>query len=383
MTAKTALQESAPQATESKVPVLMGDRGLDLSSLDAAWRFAKGVIQGRMAPKGITEPGAVVALMEAGYELGLPPMFALSNLTFINGRLGIMGDAAKALIRSSGKLRAGTGFAVRYEGKGDDKRAIVTSHRFDEVEPVSHEFSVADAKLAKLWEKSGPWTEYPKRMLMYRALGFHVRDQYPEVLMGAGLTEELRDIEPGPKGPKGRTEKEINPPVGKDPLLELAAKSTTVVTDGSGPAQGAPELADGDETEQRVAPPEEPEDAQVVKDMRVATATEAAANLDRHVAEAIEPAGTEPETAPEDAPGEPISTEEAPQEGGESPPPAEEEPPPPGDTDQSPEPQLPLECKHVSPDGKSALINNGDFDVCTQCGYIQEAETIRDAGGRL
>jgi hypothetical protein len=216
----------------------MGERGLNLVSLDAAWRFAQGIIRGRMAPKGITEPGAVVAIIEAGMELGLPPMFALSNLTFINGRLGIMGDAAKALIRTKKKLREGTSITVRYEGTGEDLAAVVTSHRADEMEPVSTTFGVADAKKAKLWGKAGPWSEYPKRMLYYRALGFHVRDQYPDVLMGTVLREELDDYpEDAYRGPKGHAERDVTPKAAEpDPLLSGTWQPTPSPTAGP-PAQ--------------------------------------------------------------------------------------------------------------------------------------------------
>lgn len=247
-----ALTAAPPKAKEPTVPVLMGERGVDLSSLEAAWRFAQGVISGGMAPKGMREPGAVVAIIEAGMELGLPPMFALSNLTFINGKLGIMGDAARALIRQKKKLRDGTGIDVSYEGEPyeDDFKAVVTSWRKEEAEPVSHDFSVADAKKANLWGKSGPWSEYPKRMLMYRALGFHVRDQYPDVMMGAAIAEEIEDY---PANPKGRPEREVNPPEGKDPLLVVAEKASGTAT---APAAEEPEDAE-------VVPPEpepEPED---------------------------------------------------------------------------------------------------------------------------
>lgn len=331
-----------PAIAEPKVPVLMGHRGLDLSSLDAAWRFAQGIVQGGMAPKGIREPGAVVAIIEAGMELGLPAMFALSHLTFINGKLGIMGDAAKALVLNSGKLDKRTGIRVRYEGQGDELRAIVTSHRLGEVEPVSHEFSVADAKKAKLWGKSGPWTEYPGRMLMYRALGFHVRDQYPDVMMGVGLREELEDYPEA--GPKGRPERDVTPPKGADPLLALAATQSAVDTSESGGAQEVPgpgATDESQESEERVSG--EPEDAVIV----------------------------DPEPSQEGA-----------------------EPPPPGDADapaepiQAPEGELPLgeeACPHLTTDGASSWIPLGDFETCPQCGAMRNPaeETVRDAKGRV
>jgi hypothetical protein len=52
---------------------------------------------------------------------------------------------------------------------------------------------VADAKAAKLWGKSGPWTDYPRRMLKFRARGFVLRDVFGDVLKGLRTAEEVRD----------------------------------------------------------------------------------------------------------------------------------------------------------------------------------------------
>jgi hypothetical protein len=59
--------------------------------------------------------------------------------------------------------------------------------------PTLTSFSVADAKKAGLWGKSGPWTQYPKRMLQLRARGFALRDAFPDVLKGLVTAEEAQD----------------------------------------------------------------------------------------------------------------------------------------------------------------------------------------------
>ena len=52
------------------------------------------------------------------------------------------------------------------------------------------EFSVEDAKRAKLWGKSGPWQQYPERMLLWRARSFAF-DLFSDALCGLYLKEEL------------------------------------------------------------------------------------------------------------------------------------------------------------------------------------------------
>jgi hypothetical protein len=62
---------------------------------------------------------------------------------------------------------------------------------------------VADAKLARLWGKSGPWQQYPKRMLQMRArVAF--RDLFADALGGHYIAEELIGIE--------ESAKDITPP---------------------------------------------------------------------------------------------------------------------------------------------------------------------------
>src|SRR5208337_216254 len=53
--------------------------------------------------------------------------------------------------------------------------------------------SIADAKLAGLWNKEGPWRTYPKRMLKMRARGFTLRDGFADKLKGLKSVEELHD----------------------------------------------------------------------------------------------------------------------------------------------------------------------------------------------
>ncbi|HHH2239758.1 TPA: hypothetical protein ACPZUV_004394, partial [Yersinia enterocolitica] len=60
-------------------------------------------------------------------------------------------------------------------------------------------FSVVDAQTAGLWNKTGPWKSYPKRMQQWRALGFSARDAYADRLKGIQLAEEVRDYEPEEK----------------------------------------------------------------------------------------------------------------------------------------------------------------------------------------
>jgi len=70
-------------------------------------------------------------------------------------------------------------------------KAICTVRREGRSEPVIGTFSVDDAKRAGLWQKPGPWTDYPNRMLTMRARAFALRDAFPDVLAGLYIREEF------------------------------------------------------------------------------------------------------------------------------------------------------------------------------------------------
>ena len=174
-----------------KAPINFGEQGVQLASLEDAFRFANAVAASGFAPRGMEKAEAILVAIQLGAELGLTPMSALQNIAVINGRPAIYGDAALALVRSSGLLEVFREEEIGEAGK-DTQGVKVTAKRkgFDE---ASETFTVADAKLSKLWGKAGPWSDYPKRMLRFRARGFILRDLFGDVLKGLRTLEEVRD----------------------------------------------------------------------------------------------------------------------------------------------------------------------------------------------
>jgi hypothetical protein len=148
------------------------------------------------------KPESVLVAIQLGAELGLTPMAALQNTAVINGRPAIYGDAALALVRASGLLTSYKEEEIG-EPNTDAHGYRVTAARGDAT--TVETFTVADAKRAKLWAKAGPWTDYPKRMLRFRARGYVLRDLFGDVLKGLRTVEEARDIpaEPVNVTPRG------------------------------------------------------------------------------------------------------------------------------------------------------------------------------------
>lgn len=212
-----------PASPASLVPV--GERGVMLRSMEDLLRFARLAVAGGAAPKGMSE-GAAALCIQAGLERGLGPLGGLQQCVVINGVLSWRGQAAFSLIINSGLCRPGT-LKFWTEGSGEDRKGVASGWRQGYAKPSVREFSVKDAKQAGLWQKPGPWKDYPTRMLAWRALGFLARDVFPDVLGGFPLAEEAMTfvdgfarIEPSrAKGTEPNPRAELPAPRAHDPIL--------------------------------------------------------------------------------------------------------------------------------------------------------------------
>jgi len=175
-------------------------RGLALSTMEDAFRFAQMVSKSEFAPKDFRgKPESCLLAIQHGSEIGLSPMQSLQNIACINGRPAIWGDAALAVAMASPVCES---VFENIEGDGEQMVATCIAKRRGYERPTVVRFSVADAKKAGLWGKSGPWTNYPRRMLQLRARGFALRDAFPDVLKGLVTAEEAQDYQTTPATPE-------------------------------------------------------------------------------------------------------------------------------------------------------------------------------------
>src|SRR6266446_248336 len=143
-----------------RTPITIGPRGVQLNSFDELWRFASAVHKSCFCPKGFNGPADVMIAIQSGMEIGLTPMQALQSIAVINGRPGIFGDAALAIVRASGLCES---YSQEMFGTGDTLYAEVSSKRVGQTRALVTKFSVDDAKKAGLWGKKGyqgqdtPW----------------------------------------------------------------------------------------------------------------------------------------------------------------------------------------------------------------------------------
>jgi hypothetical protein len=208
---------------------LVKHQGFAPQTMTEAIDFSNMLSKSTMVPKAYqNKPEDVLVAVQWGYELGLAPLQALQNIATINGKPSVYGDAAMALVQNSPVCEDVKEY---FEGEGTSNPiAVCVAKRKNRTEVIS-KYSVEDAKRAGLWNKQGPWTQYPKRMLQMRARGFALRDAFPDVLKGLITVEEAQDYPDDTAAPQAPQLKHANPldalaPLEKDVVTEVVSLET-------------------------------------------------------------------------------------------------------------------------------------------------------------
>lgn len=206
-------------------------------SFDDAWRFAGALVKGGIAPKAMNQEQATAAII-AGMELGLPPSRAVNSFAVINNRASLFGDAALGIVRASGLLEKFEETQVPVDGV---LTATCKVWRKGDEDPTTTTFTEQDAKKAGLWGKSGPWTQYPKRMLQMRARSFALRDAFTDLLCGFQVNDreefpaaEMRDVTPAQTEPS--ISDDIATKLGLNNVIDVEVEA---VTEQPGPVEAA------------------------------------------------------------------------------------------------------------------------------------------------
>lgn len=227
--APDAPPQNLPATAPKREPVLAGERGIQIRSLADLAQFSKMIYDSGMAPKGFKTPQSVAVAVQKGLEHGLLPLQALQSVYVVNSMPAWTGKAALGLVMSSGLMVAGS-YRLWIEGTGDKMVAWCESRRVGRA-LVRTSFSVEDAKVAKLWQKRGyqgadtPWITFPKRMLGWKVVSHHLNDNYPDVLGGMPIAEDVIDVNPTRDTDPEQRKSLVGTVAGvetTDPLLEAA-----------------------------------------------------------------------------------------------------------------------------------------------------------------
>lgn len=188
---------------------------LELKTLEEARGYCKILASTELVPKSYRgKPDDIMVAGQMGARLGLDIFQALQSIASINGVPSVYGDAGLAIVRASGFLEEFDEW-LEIDGQrvkempnlieaAEQGHRIVQwckSKRKGAPHPRLTSYSVTDAKVARLWLKKGyngqetPWCTSPGRMLMFRARGYNLRDEFSDVLKGMRFAEEVQDYD--------------------------------------------------------------------------------------------------------------------------------------------------------------------------------------------
>lgn len=163
------------------------DGGLQFAKVGQVQSFAVELDKNHMLPKNMDAGQATIAIL-FGMKMGIDPLAAVQNIAVINGRPCVWGDACGAICQALIEDEF-----LEEVGHGEEYKAVYHVKRKGRSREMTREFGFQDAKRAGLWGKPGPWTQYPKRMMMIRARAFAYRDAFPDLLKGIRIVEEEND----------------------------------------------------------------------------------------------------------------------------------------------------------------------------------------------
>lgn len=153
----------------------------------------------------IDTPAKAAAIALKGIEIGIPLMAAWSGMRIIEGEITVLGKLALRLIYQRAVPMGATCKRIAVPEAEKRLRAGWLMARPGN-EPTEYWFSMEDAKAAKLlqiysrkqqkWINTPAYEKYPERMLPWRALAYGAAYEFPDILQGCLLAEELDHKDP-------------------------------------------------------------------------------------------------------------------------------------------------------------------------------------------
>jgi len=124
----------------------------------------------------------IFAIIQKAKSLKMDVIDALGgSLYFVGGKVGMSTEAMNALIRRAGH-------SITKDAKSDHQICILTGKRADTGDTWTCSFSIEDAKRAGLMKNM--FEKYPTVMIFNRCLSMLARQLFPDVIKGAGYTQD-------------------------------------------------------------------------------------------------------------------------------------------------------------------------------------------------
>lgn len=180
----------------------------------------------------IRSQAQAIVKIQAGSELGFPPIYAMTKIYIVKGRVMVSAEALGAMIKRSGR------YDYRVVKLTDTECELQFTDRG--ADAYLSRFTMEDAKRADLIKTDSGWMKWPRAMLMSKALSQGARIVGPETISGAytpedfGFTSdpETGDVADLPDNPAPTPKVTVEDAVRMEEAVSKAAE-TPVVTEMS------------------------------------------------------------------------------------------------------------------------------------------------------
>lgn len=122
------------------------------------------------------EAAQAIVKIQAGYELGFGPVYSMTHIYIVKGKVMVSAEALGAKVKGSGRYD--------YTVKRLDDDECILLFTDNGKEAYTSKFTKEDAKRADLVRQDSGWLKWPRAMLMSKALSQGARIVCPHVIAG-------------------------------------------------------------------------------------------------------------------------------------------------------------------------------------------------------
>lgn len=179
---KSLSTEAQPEKSALSKPVGNGLGYFNADQLEQALRIADKFHKAGCFGVDVKNPEQAFVKIQAGAEMGMPPMEAMNSLYIVNGKVTIYGQALSKKLKEHG-------WNIEYQDCDSEKATVVITKN-----GKTHEETATKEDLLKLNSRAVKFA--PKDKLKWHALSRLVRFNVPEVLSGSisYVKEEFEDV---------------------------------------------------------------------------------------------------------------------------------------------------------------------------------------------
>lgn len=176
----------------SKLPI-RAPQGVEIANLDDLGRFSKMAVQSGLF-KDLKDAAQAAVKIQAGLELGLQPMQALSSIHLVEGKPTLGAGLLAALMQRAG-------YSWRIVTHTSEECRLEIRREGESLGEAS--FTTAEAEAAGLLRRP-PWQRHRRDMLFARAISRAARWFAPAVALGVytpdelGADEDVAEVMPAP-----------------------------------------------------------------------------------------------------------------------------------------------------------------------------------------